>query len=56
MKKKLHQIEEVAKLYGVNDYTIRRWCAKGLLDAHKQGRFWYITLSESTIKQLKKES
>ncbi len=51
-------VQEAAKLYGVDERTMRRWCAKKILNAHriKGTRPWIIDIPQETIKALRKES
>lgn len=34
--------KEMAKMYGVDEETIRRWCKAGKVEAKRIGRTWYI--------------
>ena len=45
--KKLFSVTQLAELSGVPASTIRRWCAKGTIQAKRIGeRKWYITADE----------
>lgn len=45
--KKLFSVTQLAELSGVPASTIRRWCAKGSIQAKRIGeRKWYITKEE----------
>ena len=59
-KKKTYTASEVAKLFGVEHMTVRRWIKKLNLDVQKVGNEWQFTerhierIKEYRLEQLKK--
>ena len=40
-------VEEMAKIYNVNQETVRRWCKKGKIKAKRIDRRWFIETDET---------